>query len=175
MALVKLLTHMLRLRYPVASGAIVQMEAEVGSRADGSSVTADVVVTVGAVRSVIDVLVMDMGAPEYMGGAAATNPVVTQDAAAVEGEKKKMRVYRGVVHPARIPDADIIPFVLEATGRLGPKALSFLRGLTGGRTSMRTSFNRQVSTICAIYSGRMLKATRDRYLPPQGNAGMGGA
>ena len=156
-------------------GANINMEVEVGSKADGSSVTADIVVHAGAVRYVIDVMVMDMGATEYLRGAAATNPAATQDAAAVMGEKKKRRVYGGVVHPARIPEADVIPFVLEATGRLGPKALSFVREITAGHTALRTAFNRQVSTICAIYSGRMLKATRERYLLPQGNAGMGGA
>jgi hypothetical protein len=165
----------LKQRYPPSSGAVVLVEAEVGTRADGSVVIADILVTVGLERFVIDVMVMDMGSPEYLRGASATNPACTQDAAAVAGEKKKMRTYRGVVHPARIPDADIVPFVLEATGRLGPQALTFLRRITGGRTALRTRFNRQVSRICAIYSGRMLKATRDRYLPPQGNAGMGGA
>ena len=173
--IVRGLTALLRQRHPVSSGAIIQLEAEVGTKADGSSVTADIVVNVGAVRYVIDVMVMDMGATEYLGGAAATNPAVTQDAAAVEGEKKKRRVYGGVVNPARIPNADVIPFVLEATGRLGPRALSFLRELTAAHTALRTAFNRHVSKICALYSGRMLKATRDRYLLPQGNAGIGGA
>jgi hypothetical protein len=161
--------------FPVSTGAIVLQEAEVGTKADGSSVTADIVVTVGAVRYVIDVMVIDMGATKYLRGAAATNPAVTQDAAAVEGEKKKRRHYGGVVHPARIPNAEVIPFVIEATGRLGPKALSFLREITAGHTALRTAFNRQVSRICALYSGKMLQATRDRYLLPQGNAGIGGA
>lgn len=168
-------TALLRQRHPVSTGAIIQLEAEVGTKADGSSVTADIVVTVGAVRYVIDVMVMDMGATEYLGGAAATNPAVTQDAAAVKGETKKRRVYDGVVNPAPIPKADVIPFVLEASGRLGPKALSFLREITAGHTALRTAFNRHVSRICALFSGRMLKATRDRYLLPQGNAGIGGA
>ena len=37
----------LRQRYPVSTGAIINLEAEVGTKEDGSSVTADIVVTVG--------------------------------------------------------------------------------------------------------------------------------
>ena len=172
--ILKALATLIRQRHPVASGAVVQVETEVGTRADGTVVIADIVLTVGAERWVIDIKVVDMGAQWYRRGGQATNPAWTRDAAAVQGERNKMLVYNAVVHPAPLPPAYTVPFVVEATGRFGPRALSFLRDLTGARTTLRSRFIGHVSRICALSSGRQLKATRDRFLLQPGNGEVGG-
>ena len=179
-AIVKCLEQLCMARYKAPPGGVVagvqgliagvqvMREAEVGTKADNSAVIADVVVTVHGVRQVMDVLVIDMGAKGYLQGPPGTNPAFTVDAAARKGEMKKIRHYSGVVHPARIPEAYVVPFVLEATGRLGPRALHFIREMTGPRTALRSRFIGQVSRICALFTGLMLQATRDRYLPLPG-------
>ena len=54
-----------------------------------------------------------------------------------------------------------IPFVLETSGRLGPSALGFIQRISGAHTYLRSQLLKEITFICAIYSGRMLEATRE--------------
>ena len=73
--------------------------------------------------------------------------------------------------PAPTP-ATIIPFVLEATGRLGPSDLAFLNKIYPTHTCHSSKFLNDISMLFAISAGNMLEATQDRFLLfPQNRAG----
>ena len=83
------------------------------------------------------------------------------DAAAKAMETAKRNHYSAVKDPLQLPPASIIPFVLETSGRLGPSALGFIQRISGAHTYLRSQFFKEINFICAIYSGRMLEATRE--------------
>ena len=119
-------------------------------------------------RLIIDVAVVDPGADKYTKHPPSShrNP----DSAAQAEETRKRAHYARIV-PAPTP-ATIIPFVLEATGRLGPSALAFLNKICRTHTYHRSQFFNDISMLFAISAGNMLEATRDRFLLfPQNGAG----
>ena len=68
--------------------------------------------------------------------------------------------------------ATIIPFVLEATGRLGPSALAFLNKICRTQIYHRSQFLNDISMLFAISAENMLEATWDQFLLfPQNGAG----
>ena len=83
------------------------------------------------------------------------------DAAAKAMETAKRNHYSAVKDPLQLPPASIIPFVLETSGRLGPSALGFIQRISGAHTYLRSQFFKEINFICAIYSRRMLEATRE--------------
>ena len=98
---------------------------------------------------------------------------LTQDGASSKYERSKRQHYARVNTPAAIPPRSIIPFVIEATGRLGPSALLFLQSKCGSRTVPRSNFLTEINLICDRTAGRMYKMTRDRFqgLPRRGPGG----
>lgn len=115
----------------------------------------------GADTFYIDVAIIDPASAESQ--KAPTRSHLTQDAASSRYERIKRQHYSRVNSPAAIPPGYIVPFVIEATGRLGPAALLFLHSLCGTQTFSRSNFLSEINLICARTAGRMLKMTRDRF------------
>jgi hypothetical protein len=93
---------------------------------------------------------------------------MTQDAAA-EGHQIKKKVKYGKVNringeSATIPADSVIPFVFEASGRLGPAAFSFINRVFQTQTYRRSQLISEIALICSRFTGKMLAASRDRYL-----------
>ena len=121
-------------------------------------VTADISVIVGAETLWIDVSVVDPGCHHYI-ERYRSNEV--PDAAAKAMETTERNHYSAVKDSLPLPPASIIPFMLETAGRLGPPALGFIQRISGAHTYSRSQFLKELNFICAIYSGRMLEATRE--------------
>ena len=103
----------------------------------------------GADTFYIDIAVVDPAALEYQ--KAPTFSHLTRDGAASKYERIKRNHYSKVVTPSPLPERSVIPFVVEATGRLILSALLLLHSLC------------DVNLICARTAGRMFKMTRDRF------------
>jgi hypothetical protein len=71
--------------------------------------------------------------------------------AAIQAEKLKRQHYATAYPP--IQPRLVIPFAIEATGRLGPSALAFLIKICGTQTFRRSKFLKYVSMICARFVG----------------------
>lgn len=125
-------------------------------------VFADIVVEEGPERLILDLLTVDPSAPMY-NKPHLTLPRAynTVDAAAIIGERKKKYHYGRVSLPAPLPPESIIPFVTEATGRLGPSALAYITKICPTQTYRRSKFLKSVSLLCARYTGQFIKTSRD--------------
>ena len=106
----------------------------------------------------MDVSVVDPGSKNYI-DQYRSNEV--PDAAAKAMEISKRNHYGAVTDPFPLPPGSVIPFVLETSGRLGPSALGFVQRISGTHTFLRTQLLNEINFICAIYTGRMLEATRE--------------
>ena len=157
------LATLLRHVYEPAPGALT-LEPVMGRTAlarGAKEVKADISLVRAAETLVIDVSIVDPGADQYL-----LTPYFSfreQDGAAKSMEAHKASHYRSVVTPHLIPEGSVIPFVVEASGRLGPSALGFLQRVCGTRTHLRSRFIADVSMICAISLGKSLEATRERF------------
>ena len=76
-------------------------------------------------------------------------------------ERLKRAKYAKIAPPSTPPPASVIPFVMEASGRLGPAAISFLLRICPTQSYLRTKFLNEVSLICARAVGKMLRMARD--------------
>jgi hypothetical protein len=157
-----MLFSLIKKRFPQAP---IWKEKEVGETGPihGAikAVRADIVVTLGARTFYIDVSTIDPGCETCLHH--PINSATTQDASARSRETHKRKHYARVITPAPLPAESIIPFVIESSGRLGPSALSFLFTICGTQTFLRSKFISAISTLCARYIGKTLKATRDRF------------
>ena len=157
------LATLLRHVYQPPQGALT-LEPIMGRTAlarGAKEVKADISLVRAAETLVIDVSIVDPGADQYL-----LTPYFSfreQDGAAKSMEAHKASHYRSVVTPHLIPEGSVIPFVVEASGRLGPSALGFLQRVCGTRTHLRSRFIADVSMICAISLGKSLEATRERF------------
>jgi hypothetical protein len=119
----------------------------------------------GAVKEVIEVSVVVPEANTYM---ARYDTYLTQDVAAERTEVTKRVKYTKVNRVsgeiATIPADSVTTFVLEASGRLGPAAFSFINRLFETHTYKRSQLITEIALICAKYTGKMLTASRDRYV-----------
>ena len=94
----------------------VIIETAVGNTASGVSIRADLTWTQPEGRLIIDVAVVDPGADKYTKHPPSSH---RNPDSAVQAEEAKKRAHYARIISAPTP-ATIIPFVLEATGRLGP-------------------------------------------------------
>ena len=120
--------------------------------------TADISIIIGAETLWIDVSVVDPGCHHYI-QQYLSNEV--PDAAAKAMKTSKRSYYSPVKDPLLLPPASVIPFVLETSERLGPSALGFVQRISGAHTYLKSQLLTEITFICAIYSGRMLEATRE--------------
>jgi hypothetical protein len=154
-------------------GDYVEPEKEVGSIVTVNAgypdtitpVLGDIIWMNGAVKEVIEVSVVVPESNTYM---ARYDTYLTQDVAAERTEVTKRVKYTKVNRVsgeiATIPADSVTTFVLEASGRLGPAAFSFINRLFETHTYKRSQLITEIALICAKYTGKMLTASRDRYV-----------
>ena len=156
-----LLFKLIKKRYPLLTNEFLKLEDYVGSIRDGTQVRADITWVLEAEKVVVDLVCIDVGCSLYI--KAPTRSFLSSERAALHAEKGKRDHYARVVEPARLNANSIIPFVIEASGRLGPAALGFVNRICGTQTFIKSSFLREISMITAKFRGRMLRASRDQY------------
>lgn len=156
-----LLFKLLRKRNPDLSNDSLKLEFVVGQTEGGErEVRADIFWRDEAANVIIDIACVDPGCHQYL----QWESFKEADAAARYMEWVKHQHYKKVVLPARLPVNSVYPFVIEASGRLGPTALSLLNRICGTQTFLKSMFLREVALITARYMGVMLKSTRDQRL-----------
>jgi hypothetical protein len=161
-----LLFQLLRKRNPTAGEGELDMEVVIGSTAPtvarpAQDVRADIRWVCEAETLAIDIACVDPGAQTYL--APPSLSASTRDGAAAKMERQKYAHYAKVVLPAPVPANSVLPFVIEASGRLGPKALGFLAKVCGTQTYLRSKFLNECAMVCARYLGFMLKSTREQF------------
>ena len=155
-----LLNKLIKKRNPHLTAATLKLEDEVGFQADGTGVRADITWQCEAEKLIIDIMCIDVGCLGYVGPPIRSYLAVGN--ASVHAEGRKRAHYKKVVTPVRLSENAVIPFIVEASGRLGPAALGFVNRICGTQTYIKSAFLREISMITARAMGRMLKATRDQ-------------
>jgi hypothetical protein len=143
----------------------VVLETIVGQHnVTGHEVRADIVVKDAAnqLLHVIDIAIVTPATPDYIKRPVRAHEF--KDAAAVHEEHRK----RGIYEAAGVPSALITPFVLEATGRIGPSAKAFLNSLCATSTYRRSQFITECSWKLAVCAGQMIRLSR-QYLTSYNN------
>ena len=130
----------------------VAMEKAVGKTAhdaDGvaQDVVADVTLDLGPEVIVRDFAVVYPGASLYMEQPIESR--LNQDGAAKDMERSKRPNYAKIAPPSTPPPASVIPFVIEASGRLGPAAINLLLRICPTQTFVGTHFLNVISLTCA--------------------------
>ena len=151
---------LLRKRFPALPNKSLKLEPLVGQYEGGErDVRADILWIDQADRVIIDIACVDPGCTQYL--EAPVESWKSEDKAAQRMESVKRKHYCKVVLPAPFPANSVYSFVLEASGRLGPCALSLLNRICGTQTFLWSKVLNEVSLVTARYMGIMLKATRD--------------
>ena len=127
-----LLFRLIKKRHPLLTNEFLRLEDYVGSLTDGTQVRADITWVVEAEKVVVDLVCIDVGCTLYI--KAPTRSFLSSERAALHAEKGK-REHARVVDPARLNATSIIPFVVQASGRLGPAVV--LRPLSGHHFCVR--------------------------------------
>ena len=109
---------------------------------------------------IIDMMCIDVGCKSHL--EPPVSSYQSAERAAVHAEEVKRRNYARVTIPAPIRPACVLPFIVEASGRLAPVALSVINRICGTQTYMKSTFLKEISMITAKYTGLMLKATQDQ-------------
>ena len=156
-----LLFRLIKKRYPLLTNVMLKLEDNVGSFADGHMIRADITWQIEAEKVIVDLVCIDVGCVQYI--KPPTRSYLSSERAALHAEKVKRDHYAKVVVPARLSANSVIPFVVEASGRLGPAALGFVNRICGTQTYIKSAFLREISMITAKFRGRMLRTTRDQY------------
>lgn len=131
----------------------VQREVDLRN-ADGRVVRADIVAWDGGRCYVIDVAISNPACRTYV--RALSDEFA--DRAAVRREQTKRARYAGV--PGLLEGGGFVPFVLEATGRLGPAARNFLDIVVGDHTLARSYFMSATSACITQYNSWMVADVR---------------
>jgi hypothetical protein len=136
--------------------ATVGIEAELPT-ADESVLKVDIQYTMEHEAKYIDVMVVHPGAQTYLQRGSAW----TEDTASKAGEEIKRAKYSVV--PQLLQQGHFVPFVVEATGRLGPSAMQWIRALTAGKDVLhRSRCLSLISAAIARYNAKMIGAARGR-------------
>ena len=104
---------------------------------------------------IIDIAVVDPSAPSYI---RMVDSHHTVDAAARERERMKMLNFNA----AAIDGGQFIPFVVEATGRLGPAARDFLQLVIHKDHEALRDFLGHTSVIIAKLNARSIMTARSK-------------
>lgn len=154
-------------------GDYVEPEKEVGSivtvnegRPDNvSPVIGDIIWMNGATKEIVEISGIVPEANTYM---ARWDTYLTPDAACEQTQIKKKVKYAKVNRisgeNSTIPADSVTTFVFEASGRLGPEAFSFINRVFETQTYRRSQLISEIALICAKSTGKMLTASRDRYI-----------
>jgi hypothetical protein len=150
--------------------ADIESEQIVGHRmsADGwVAVRCDALYNIGPESYIIDFVVVNPSSKTY--NRNGMHAYSTVNCAALIAQKSKRDHYATAVPP--IDPRRIIPFAIEATGRLGPEAKAFLFKTCGTETFRRSIFLKKVSMTCARFVGKILNSSRvQQALLPQNGA-----
>ena len=101
-------------------------------------VIADITLDLSPETIFVDFAVVSPGASQYM-EYPTLSPTV-QDGAAMFIEMLKRSKYAKIAPPSTPPPASVIPFAMEACGRLGPAAISFLFRFCPTQSYLRSKF-----------------------------------
>ena len=123
----------------------------------------------GPVEKIIDLMVIEPSGDHYCQDKPGRNiprSCEVGNAAASIGENfnfshGKVRTINDV--PGLINLNNFVPFVIESSGRLGPKALEFLTLICGTQTYKRSKFIKDISLICARFYGIVLLKSRGPF------------
>jgi hypothetical protein len=146
--------------------ANVQKEKVVGKRVQqigGGAlkqikVICDILVQNGSVQIIVDVLLVEPSAKTCCEVISRRNSPRSSEfvnIAASLGEKSKRSHYAKVSIindiPGQLNMDNFVPFVIESSGRLGPKAVEFIALICGTDTYKKSRFIKDISLICARY------------------------
>jgi hypothetical protein len=86
----------------------------------------------------------------------------TEGKAAENVEEITRSSYSGITSPELIRSKILVPFVVEATGRLGPAATKLIQRLSGKNTSARSYLINCISASIAMYNSQSYAVARRR-------------
>jgi hypothetical protein len=130
---------LIRLIKRVAPLAVVRAEPTV----EGHMERPDILIHLPGSTKYIDVSFVNPSAPSEL---ATRRTYVEVDAANKYREHTKVTKYQQWTQ-------EVIPFVLETTGRFGPRAKQFFDQVTANGGRFRSSFTQEVQAITAYYNG----------------------
>jgi len=108
---------------------------------------------------VIDVEVVNPASIRYRKQSQA---IPEKDHATKQGERKKKHDFRHVDEPELIKSKCFVPFVMDATGRLGPAAKAFIDAQTSNSTQERTYFLNCLAASTAVFNSRAYSFSRGK-------------
>jgi hypothetical protein len=127
----------------------------------------DIRVQNGPMGNIIDLMVVEPSSDHYCEDKPGRNvprSCEVVNAAASIGEKFKLRHYGRVRIindvPGQVNLYNFVPFVIELSGRLGPKTLEFLTLICETETYKRSRFIKDISLLCARFYGSALMKLR---------------
>jgi hypothetical protein len=146
----------------VQKGAVVTLEPELPVKEGAPAAVADIKVEVGHVTYIVDVTVRDPSAARYHEEGVLEPSNVFQDAAAKRGQVEKRERYLNRCSEPFIPgQRELVIFAVEATGRLGPEAMQFLRKITLENTFDRSlMLDKMQAGIVKANARKLLHARR---------------
>ena len=123
---------------------------------DNSVIKADIKFTFENTSKYVDVVVMDPANVAYR--RLVDGSCERFGAAAMNREEAKKKHYSCV--PDIVNNGRFVPFAVEATGRLGPAALTFVENLTRHQPGLRNRFVDQVGMVLAKYNSKCVDFMR---------------
>jgi len=154
--------QLLRMSYPdaeVSTEKVVEGLPRIGGTDDGTGrcrVRADVYMRDGPTVTIFDVAIVNPSARSYIEKGSDENP----DIAARHREELKRQAF----YERFGPDTQInfVPFVVEATGRMGPAAVAYYDRYIAANTETwkGQQFLAKMSSIIALWNSRMILDTR---------------
>jgi hypothetical protein len=127
------------------SGALVELEPQV----IGYAQRPDISIFRNGRQSYIDVVITDPSCPSHLD---VNRSHLIADAANNAKERIKLRHYQQWTDP-------VIPFAVEATGRLGPSALKFIKSITQQMGKSRAIYLQQIQCAIAKFNAEMFTKT----------------
>ena len=126
-------------------GSMVELEPNVAGRAERP----DLLLYRNGRETYLDVVIVNPSCPSQLN---IQHSDQIADAANLDKERIKTNKYREW-------DIQVIPFALEATGRLGPSALKFIKSITQRMGKSRATYLQQIQCAIAKLNGQMFLKT----------------
>jgi hypothetical protein len=150
----------------------VRAEHTINGNIQGTTLRADIHMALGAQVFVFDVAVVDPAAPSYLAMESHKN----EDVAARHREAAKREGWDAI---GGVDGATFIPFVVEATGRMGPCAREYFdtKLVSDDGPHVAKIFLQKMSYAIARWNARMVRMARGQVPvghPSSSGAGGGG-
>jgi len=135
--------------------ATIRAEHTVHGSIQGTSLRADIHMALGSQVFVFDVAIVDPAAPSYL----AMESYKKEDVAALHREKAKRDGWEAI---GGVEGATFIPFVVEATGRMGPCALDYFNSniVSEDGPHVAKTFLKKLSCTISRLNARMIRIAR---------------